>query len=57
MVKEGKKEELEVFLKEKEENCELVDVFHVSYFFFFILFCICFVFFIMVVWWRSFLEW
>ena len=35
MVKEGKREELEEFLKEKEENCELVDVFHVSFFFFF----------------------
>ena len=32
MVKEGKKEELEVFLK-GDGNDKLVDVFHVSYFF------------------------
>ena len=51
MVKEGKREELEEFLKEKEENCELVDVFHVSYFFFVVVVVVfCFIFFIMVVW-------
>ena len=49
MVKEGKREELEEFLKGKEENCELVDVFHVS-FFFFVVVVFCFIFFIMVVW-------
>ena len=47
MVKEGKREELEEFLKEKEENCELVDVFHVSYFFFVVVvFCLYF-----LLWW------